>query len=159
MFRQGLYVAKILKDMRGYSLDRAMTRKRKDRLDRIIGKNIRTEREMHKMSREELAETLDLTVSHMGLIERGERGATAVTLEKLAHVFDVKIDALFTEHDSKSLPAKEETANDAVAVNCRKITGLLPRLNKEETEFIIHAIRGLISIKPARTLNGSEDFE
>jgi len=137
-----------------------MTRKRKDRLDRIIGKNIRTEREMRKMSREELAETLDLTVSHMGLIERGERGATAVTLEKLAHVFDVKIDALFTEQESKSIPVKEEAAssNDAAA-NCRKITSLLTRLNKEETEYIIHAIKGLISIKPARALNSPESFE
>jgi len=111
-------------------MDRIKTRKQKDRLDRVIGKNIRSEREMRRMSREELAETLDLTVSHMGLIERGERGATAVTLEKLASVYGVKIDELFS--DSKDLAGGE--GGDESAANRRKIMTLVARLDKENTD-------------------------
>jgi len=133
-------------------LDRALTRKNKDRLDRIIGQNIRAEREMRKMSRDELAETLDLTVSHMGLIERGERGATAVTLEKLAHVFSVSIDSLFAEPDNKKFSVKEESDDDASS-NRRKISTQITRLNEKETEFVIHVIKGLISQQPIRSLN------
>jgi len=139
-------------------LDRAATRRNKDRLDRTIGQNIRAEREMRKMSREELAETLDLTVSHMGLIERGERGATAVTLEKLAHVFDIKIDTLFHEAEKKSVSLKEERGGNLDS-NRRKITSLATRLNEQETDFLIHTIKGLVNLHPTRTLNNSKDSE
>jgi transcriptional regulator with XRE-family HTH domain len=135
-------------------LDRAQTRKHKDRLDRTIGQNIRTEREMRKMSREELAEALDLTVSHMGLIERGERGATAVTLEKLARVFSIQIDTLFAEPEKKSLSVREDRESNMEG-NRRKIASLLTRLNEKETEYVIHAIKGLINYHPARS-NESE---
>lgn len=124
-------------------MDRLATRKNKDRLDRTIGQNIRTERELRKMSREELAEILDLTVSHMGLIERGERGATAVTLEKLSRVFEVTIDDLFAEPERKRLVLNEERDGN-VASNRRKIASLLTRLDEKETDFLIHIIKGII---------------
>lgn len=132
-------------------MDRELTKKKKVRLDKIIGQNIRRERELHKMSREELAEALDLTVSHMGLIERGERGATAVTLEKLSHVFNIKIDTLFAEPDKKSLSVKENDNN--IAVNRRKVSALLNRLNEKETEFLVHIIKGIINHRPGLSLS------
>jgi len=137
-------------------MNRALTRKNKDRLDRIIGKNIRAEREIRKMSREELSEALDLTVSHMGLIERGERGATAVTLEKLAYVFDLKIDTLFSEPDKKSLSVKE---GDDTSANRKKISSLLTRLNEKETDFVIHVINGLINLHPTRPISTHQGYE
>ena len=124
-------------------MDRANTKKMKDRLDRTIGLNIRREREMHKMSREELAEALDLTVSHMGLIERGERGATAVTLHKLSQVFNLQIDSLFAEPDKESFSVREDNDDDLAATR-RKITSLLTRLNDFETRMILHMITGFI---------------
>ncbi|MCL1884183.1 MAG: helix-turn-helix domain-containing protein [Defluviitaleaceae bacterium] len=129
-------------------MDRVATRKNKDRLDRIIGLNIRAERELRKMSREELAELLDLTVSHMGLIERGERGATAVTLEKLRRVFTISIDSLFAEPDKKSLSVRERDDDNSSYI--RRINSLLTRLNEKELEFVIHTIKGLVSFKPNR---------
>ena len=134
-------------------MDRALTRKNKDRLDRIIGQNIRTERELRKMTRDELAETLDLTVSHMGLIERGERGATAVTLEKLAYVFGIPVDTLFAEPDKKAL-ALREGRDSNVSSNRRKIASLITRLNEPETDFLIHVIKGLINHHPTRNPAG-----
>jgi transcriptional regulator with XRE-family HTH domain len=141
-------------------LDRALTRKNKDRLDRTIGKNIRSEREMRKMSREELAEILDLTVSHMGLIERGERGATAVTLEKLAHVFTISVDNLFAEPDKASLSLREErNTSSTLSSNRKKIQSLITRLNEQETDFVIHIIKGLINHHPTRSLEGFKSEE
>jgi len=107
---------------------------------------------MRKMSRDELAETLDLTVSHMGLIERGERGATAVTLEKLAHVFSVQIDSLFAEPERQKLSLNEGDDINAES-NRRKISTLVTRLNEQETDFVIHVIKGIINHHPTRSVN------
>ena len=137
-------------------MDRAATRKRKDRLDAVIGQNIRAERELRKMSREELAEALDLTVSHMGLIERGERGATAVTLEKLAFVFDIKIDSLFSEPERAKTKLNEGRDSSSLEGNRRKIASMITRLNERDTEFLIHTIKGLINLYPTRSLNEKE---
>jgi transcriptional regulator with XRE-family HTH domain len=138
-------------------MDRTATRKNKDRLDKTIGQNIRTEREMRKMSREELAETLDLTVSHMGLIERGERGATAVTLEKLAYVFDIKIDSLFQTPDKKKLSLREDRDTN-VTGNRGKIASRITRLDERETGFVISTIKNLINLSPTRDLKNASDI-
>ena len=136
-------------------MDRAETRRKKDRIDRIIGQNVRAERELRKMSREDLAETLDLTVSHIGLIERGERGTTAVTLEKLAHVLNISIDSLFAPSDRETFSAREEREFN-LASNHRKISSLVTRLNEQETDFVLHVIKGLLLHHPTRTLNSEE---
>ena len=137
-------------------MNRFQTRKNKDRLDRIIGQNIRAERELRKMTREELAEILDLTVSHMGLIERGERGATAVTLEKLSNIFDVPVDTFFSEADDSSTLQNEDDKN-VLSANRLKITSLIARLNEYETEFLIEIIKGLISL--TQTRNTDDDYK
>jgi transcriptional regulator with XRE-family HTH domain len=155
MYYEKNYFIKFFEE--GIVMDRKAARKSKDRLDRIIGKNIRTEREMRKMSREELAESLDLTVSHMGLIERGERGATAVTLEKLAYVFGLKIDALFC--DDRKLAVRQGGHEDKIESSRLKIASLLTRLNEKETDFVIHVIKGILNLHPPRTSMDSIDEE
>jgi transcriptional regulator with XRE-family HTH domain len=132
---------------RGMLLNRAVARRNKDRLDKIIGTNIRVEREMRKLSREELAEMLEVTVSHMGLIERGARGATAANLEKLAYHFKISIDTFFSESDRGFLSVCEDRAS-SIAANHRKIASLATRLNQQESDFIIHVIQGLLKQRP-----------
>jgi len=128
-------------------MDRERTRESKLRVDSIIGQNVRAEREMRKMSRDELAEIMDLTVSHMGLIERGERGATAVTLEKLAKIFNVPVDSFFAEPDGKLMTVREDKDDKNLSVNRQKISSLLARLDEHETDFIIHTIKGIVNLK------------
>ena len=116
----------------------------KDRLDIIIGKNIRMERESRRLSRDELAEMMELTSSHMGLIERGERGATAVTLSRLSGAFGIPIDHLFVSPKREGLSVREErNVKDA---NAKKIQSLMTCLDDKELEFIVHAIKGLIAM-------------
>ena len=115
----------------------------KDRLDVIIGKNIRLERESRKLSRDELAEMMELTSSHMGLIERGERGATAVTLSRLSKAFDIPIDHLFSSPKKGGLSVR---GDKDLGANSKKIHSLITCLNEAELEFIIHAIKGIIAM-------------
>ncbi|MCL2217024.1 MAG: helix-turn-helix transcriptional regulator, partial [Defluviitaleaceae bacterium] len=96
-------------------------KKDKIRIDSVIGYNVRAEREMRKITREELAESMDLTVSHMGLIERGERGATAVTLEKLARVFEVPVDNFFAEPEVVRLSLHEDGRDDDGLLSAKRL--------------------------------------
>ena len=118
----------------------------KDRLDQIIGKNIRLEREARRLTRDELAEMMELTSSHMGLIERGERGATAVTLSKLARVFDIPVDHMFVSPKKGGLSVMEDKDSASQAASRKKINSLLTNLNDEEHEFIIHVVKGVIAM-------------
>jgi len=128
-------------------MDRQATRQGKDRLDRIIGQNIRNERELRRMSREDLAEALDLTVSHMGLIERGERGATALTLSKIKTVMGIKIDNLFAEPERRRIALREGRI-DPDEASRNKVRSLITRLNEGEAEYVSDAINGLIKLRP-----------
>jgi len=131
-------------------MDRKKTRKDKIRLDKIIGKNIRTERELRNITRDELAEVTDLTVSHLGLIERGERGATPVTLEKIVKAFGITIDSLFTEQD-KSISVKDKRNGTNNNTFYKKVTTLITQLSESELEFIAHTIKGIVTMRNPKT--------
>lgn len=126
-------------------MDRGRTRAAKTRLDAIVGKNIKTERELRKMTRDELAEIIDLTVSHLGLIERGERGATPVTLEKVVSTFGISIDSLFTE-PGKPAPADAKTKK-AIGSYHKKVSALITHLGEPELELLAHTIKGIIATR------------
>lgn len=64
-------------------------------LKKNFGQRIRKIRQKRNLSQEELAEKIDIAVNNMGKIERGESFVTAVTLEKLAQVLDVKVEDFF----------------------------------------------------------------
>jgi len=128
-------------------MEKMSSRQKKQHIDKIIGQNIRNERESRKMSREELAEMMELTVSHMGLIERGERGATAVTLSKLADVFNSPIDVFFTTPDKPAFLIREEEYDEVLTSSKRKMTSLMTRLDSNELDFLIQTTKGLIALK------------
>lgn len=66
-----------------------------DDLKKMFGLRVRKIRQKQNLSQEELAEKIDIAVNNMGKIERGESFVTAVTLEKLASVLDVKVEDFF----------------------------------------------------------------
>ena len=131
-------------------MDRERVKKAKDTLDKIIGHNIRIEREVRNLSRDELAEILDLTTSHMGLIERGERGATGVTLMNLSRALDKPIDHFF--YQAKNVPfVREDINEDKLAANRMKIASLITYLTENELEFIVGVIKGIIRLNHSHT--------
>jgi transcriptional regulator with XRE-family HTH domain len=130
----------------GLHMAKNKTKQEKVRLDEIIGRNIRAEREFRNLSRDELAEMLDLTTSHMGLIERGERGATAVTLSRLTRVLQLPIDNFF----KLPTPALREERHSERSTSQKKIASLIANLKEAELKFVIHVIQGINALEKNR---------
>jgi len=120
-------------------------RAEKVRLDEVIGKNIRLERETRKLTRDELAEMMELTTSHMGLIERGERGATAVTLSKISRAFDIPVDHLFANPQKGGLTVREDDKDGPQLIR-KKVQSLITSLNEAELNLVVHIIKGIIAM-------------
>ena len=125
-------------------MDRSRTRASKTRLDKVVGGNIRREREARRLSRDELAEVVDLTTSHLGLIERGERGATPVTLEKVVKAFGITIDSLFSE-SRKAVSAREK--RDSGSAQYDKVCTLMSYLTDSELNFLTYTIKGMAAMR------------
>lgn len=128
-------------------MDRTQSRTAKKRLDKIVGKNIRREREVRKITRDELAEIVDLTTSHLGLIERGERGATPVTLEKVVQAFGISIDGLFSE-TGRAMSAREKR-NVNTGAYYQKVSTLISYLTEVELQLLTHTIKGIVAMRKA----------
>jgi len=114
-------------------------------LDKIVGMNIRKERELRKMTKEELAEILDLKPYHISMIERGVRGATPTTLTKLTKAFNIPVDNFFTEHD-ETKPAHKKCKCEQSASR-KKISALLSQFNEEELDLLIPLIRWILTMR------------
>ncbi len=56
-----------------------------------FGKRVKAIRKKKNFSQEELAEKIEIAVTNMGKIERGESFVTASTLQKLADVLGVRV--------------------------------------------------------------------
>ncbi len=111
-------------------------------LKKTIGENIRKHRIAKDMSIDELSELLGLSPGFIGLIERGQRGATAYTLHKLSQIFQIKVDELFCETSETSI-ALCESAVDHTKVKREKVSTLLYDLRSKELDFVIEFIKGL----------------
>jgi len=123
-----------------------MTKKpEKLQVDEIIGHNIVIERKSRYIAREELADMMNLTSSHIGLIERGERGATAVNLSKLARIFGIPIDNLFASSNNHGMSVYAGQG-DATEARRKKIQSLVTCLADAELDFVIHSIKGIIAM-------------
>lgn len=62
-----------------------------------LGKRIREERLKLRLTQEKLAESIDVSSSYVGQIERGERSVTLDTLIKIINILGVTIDYLLED--------------------------------------------------------------
>lgn len=62
-----------------------------------VGSNVRRWRELRGLTQEQLAAEADISMRHMGRIERGEGNPTVDVLERLANVLDLKAPHLFDD--------------------------------------------------------------
>ena len=121
-----------------------MRRHKKTQLDKIIGENIVAAREAHDLTRDELSEMMELTSSHVGLIERGERGATAVTLASLSKILDTPVDHFFTKHQPS---ANAKNHDSQTASKSKKVMSLLTCLSVQEMDVVIRVIQEVKKLK------------
>jgi len=64
-------------------------------ISRIIGERIRMYRTRKHLSQDKLGELAELNGAYIGQLERGERNATLVSVEKVARALDVPFEVLF----------------------------------------------------------------
>ena len=64
-------------------------------ISRIIGERIRMYRTQKNLSQEKFGELAGLAGAYIGQLERGERNATLVSIEKVARALDVPFEVLF----------------------------------------------------------------
>ncbi|MCL2572321.1 MAG: helix-turn-helix domain-containing protein [Defluviitaleaceae bacterium] len=123
----------------------------KDRIDEIIGANIRLERISRRLSREELGNMVGVTTSHIGLIEKGQRGANCVTLMRLTKAFGIPIDYLFSspQEDGGSI---RDGACSSLQSKRDKALSLITCLREEEIVFVLQMVKAVISMHNANKL-------
>lgn len=63
-----------------------------------LGQRVREERLKLNLTQEQLAESIDISSSYMGQIERGERSVTLDTLVRLVNKLGVTIDYLLQDY-------------------------------------------------------------
>ncbi|MGR6544846.1 helix-turn-helix domain-containing protein [Paenibacillus tundrae] len=106
----------------------------------IVGERIRTLRHQRGLSQEKLALKADITPSYMGQVERGERGATIDTLEKIAASLDITLEELF------SFEKDDATKNHDFSIP-QKIAFQLNSRTKAEQEAVYQLVKQILSFR------------
>ncbi len=116
--------------------------------NKIIGSNIRFERQKRDLTIEELSEILNIAPGFLGLIERGQRGTSIKNLCKIAEFFSISLDQLITrpagtviKTDEEILAEKTEAAQLEERYNTA--TSLIHGLNLIELDFVITTIKSM----------------
>lgn len=74
----------------------------------LVGERIRALRQLRDLSQEKLALKAGMNTSYIGQVERGEKSATIVSLEKIAFALDVDLEEMF--HFDKDIAEKADTS-------------------------------------------------
>ncbi len=104
----------------------------------LIGSRLREERKTRRLSIERLAELAEITPSFLGLIERGERKLSVLTLDKLARALHMLPCELMMTRDKRSAPVWE-----------RKISFLVSSQTEKNKELIFNILDSLVKNIPA----------
>ncbi|MEA4962782.1 hypothetical protein SDC9_138721 [bioreactor metagenome] len=97
-----------------------------------IGERIRKEREKLALTREKLAEIIDLSPLYIGQLERGERQMSLNTLMKISNCFHVSTDYLLKGKDAVNINYGEQKSS------------LIDRCSEEEMSIIEDMIRVIL---------------
>ena len=120
------------------------------RINRTIGKNISRERKQRGLSMDELSQILDLTPSHLHMIERGERGANPVVLERLAKSLSIPYVNLFSEGiktpDINGEEAERELYN-------QQILALISTMESTALDVTLSAVKGILRLCNTRKVS------
>lgn len=131
--------------------------------NKIIGSNIRFERQKRDLTIEELSEILNIAPGFLGLIERGQRGTSIKNLCKIAEFFSISLDQLITrpagtviKTDEEILAEKTEAAQLEERYNTA--TSLIHGLNLIELDFVISTIKSMRKLTK-RVADANEEEE
>lgn len=122
--------------------------------NKIIGSNIRFERQKLELTIEELSEILNIAPGFLGLIERGQRGTSIRNLCRIADFFSITLDDLVRRDlayasengDKVSEPISEQKSKHLTAVS------LIHNLDVDELDFIINSIKNLKKLTKIKSI-------
>lgn len=99
----------------------------------VVGHRIRVAREKKNLSQEDLAELVDLSPTHISVIERGVKVTRLDTFVAIANALEVSADSLLVD-----------VVDHSVIGVTNKLYDMLSKLPKKEQERIIKAVSVLI---------------
>jgi len=102
-----------------------------------VGKNIRKYRSGMKLSVEELARYLELSVSYIGLLERGDRWPSLYIACKLCDLYGITAHELLTEEKGHQNRNKNEIGQEKIVVS------LMRTLTEDKKSFAIETLKNL----------------
>lgn len=107
--------------------------------NKIIGSNIRFERQKRNLTIDELSEILNIAPGFLGLIERGQRGTSVKNLCKIASFFSMSLDTLITCPLNQEDIVQEETS---LTQKRATILTYLNSMDESEIDYFITNMKG-----------------
>lgn len=83
-------------------------------LKQIFGSNIHYYRKQNKLSQEQFAERLDISVKHLSTMETGKVFASADMIEKISKELGISVSALFYSPEEKSIDESDFSKIDSI---------------------------------------------
>nr|WP_317359847.1 helix-turn-helix transcriptional regulator [uncultured Tyzzerella sp.] len=106
--------------------------------NKIIGSNIRFERQKRNLTIDELSEILNIAPGFLGLIERGQRGTSIKNLCRIASFFSISLDTLITCPADESMIVKEEPSIEKKRTT---ILTYISSMDEQELDFVIGTMK------------------
>lgn len=88
-----------------------------------VGKRIKSEREKNNLTRDSLAEALEISSTYLSQLERAERNGSLAVICKIASVLNISLDYLIY-------------GNDSIEVNKEDVIRKINNLNKRELQVV-----------------------
>ena len=96
---------------------------------KAVGQRIKAAREAKNLTQEELAALVNLSTTHVSVIERGLKVTKLDTFVAIANALDVSADALLI---------------DVVTGVTNELSDMIEKLPKDEQKRILNAVRALV---------------
>ncbi|WP_317367206.1 helix-turn-helix transcriptional regulator [uncultured Tyzzerella sp.] len=106
--------------------------------NKIIGSNVRFERQKRNLTIDELSEILNIAPGFLGLIERGQRGTSIKNLCRIANFFSITLDQLITCPSDERMVIKEEPNIEKKRTT---IATYISSMDEQELDFVIGTMK------------------
>ena len=100
---------------------------------KAVGQRIKAAREAKNLTQEELAALVNLSTTHVSVIERGLKVTKLDTFVAIANALDVSADALLID-----------VVTNSVTGFTNELSDMIEKLPKDEQKRILNAVRALV---------------
>ena len=100
---------------------------------KAVGQRIKAAREAKNLTQEELAALVNLSTTHVSVIERGLKVTKLDTFVAIANALDVSADALLID-----------VVTHSVTGVTNELSGMIEKLPKNEQKRVLNAVRALV---------------